>query len=160
VLKFAQARKWRPDNPARDYMPLLTERRSPILLPNPVDISMVVKAAPGMMTKLIQAAWMTGCRIEGLVTAKCSQLDHVRKQLTVIGKRNRLRVTDLEGWGYDEVFKSLAPKQDNSWLFWLQDSILQFERLVNRVEAQAESRHTVLLRSASTTYCTDTLWTG
>jgi integrase/recombinase XerD len=147
VLKFAQVRKWRPDNPARDYMPLLVERRSPIILPDPTDIRIVIRAAPGMMAKLIEAAWLTGCRIEELVRAKSSHLDHTRRQLTVIGKRNKLRVIDLEEWGYHEVFKSLSRATcGNSWLFWhhngesYKTASGQFERLVNRVEAQAQKQ--------------------
>jgi integrase/recombinase XerD len=99
VLKFAQARKWRPDNPAREHMALVKERHEPIVLPDPNDIRRVIAAAPGMMAALILAAWLTGCRIGELVNAKHSQIDHPRKQLTVIGKRNRLRVIDLDGWG-------------------------------------------------------------
>ena len=99
VLKFAQARKWRPDNPARDHMALVKERHEPMVLPNPDDIRHVIAAAPGMMAALILAAWYTGCRIGELVRAKHSQIDHARKQLTVIGKRNKLRVITLRWLG-------------------------------------------------------------
>jgi len=143
VLKFAQARKWRPDNPARDHMALVKERHEPIVLPNPDDIRRVIAAAPGMMAALILAAWHSGCRIGELVNAKHSQIDHARKQLTIIGKRNKLRVIDLHGWGYDEVFKSLPANPGKPWLFWHHDgepyrtASGQFERLVNRLQAQA-----------------------
>ena len=53
VLKFAQARKWRPDNPARDHMALVKERHERIILPNPDDIRKVIAAAPGLMAALI-----------------------------------------------------------------------------------------------------------
>jgi integrase/recombinase XerD len=144
VLKFAQARKWRPDNPARDHMALVKERHEPIVLPDPDDIRRVIDAAPGMMAALILAAWHTGCRIGELVNAKHSQIDHARKQLTVIGKRNKLRVIDLHGWGYDGVFKSLPANPGKPWLFWHHDgepyrtASGQFERLVNRLQAQAQ----------------------
>ena len=144
VLKFAQARQWRPDNPARDHMALIKERHEPIALPDPDDIRHVIAAAPGMMAALILAAWNTGCRIGELVSAKNSQIDHVRKQLTIIGKRNKLRVIDLHGWGYDEVFKSLPANPGKPWLFWHHDgepyrtASGQFERLVNRLQAQAQ----------------------
>jgi integrase/recombinase XerD len=144
VLKFAQARKWRPDNPARDHMALVKERREPIILPNSDDIRHVIAAAPGMMAALILAAWHTGCRIGELVSAKHSQIDHARKQLTVVGKRNKVRVITLEGWGYDEVFKSLPAYPGKPWLFWHHDgepyrtASGQFERLVNRLQAQAQ----------------------
>jgi integrase/recombinase XerD len=121
VLKFAQARKWRPDNPARDQMALVKERREPIVLPDPNDIRRVIAAAPGMMATLILAAWYTGCRIGELVKAKHSHVDHQRKQLTVIGKRNKLRVIDLYDWGYDELFKALPERPGKPWLFWHHD---------------------------------------
>ena len=101
-------------------------------------------AAPGMMAALILAAWYSGCRIGELVTAKHSHIDHARKQLTVIGKRNKLRVISLHGWGYDELFKSLPPYPGKPWLFWHHDgepyrtASGQFERLVNRLQAQAQ----------------------
>ena len=144
VLKFAQTRKWRPDNPARDHMALVKERHEPVILPNPDDIRHVMAAAPGMMAALILAAWHTGCRIGELVRAKHSHIDHARKQLTVIGKRNRLRVIALHGWGYDELFKSLPAYPGKPWLFWHHDgepyrtASGQFERLVNRLQAQAQ----------------------
>jgi integrase/recombinase XerD len=124
-------------------MALVKERHEPIVLPDPNDIRRVIAAAPGMMAALILAAWLTGCRIGELVNAKHSQIDHPRKQLTVIGKRNRLRVIDLDGWGYDEVFKSLPTNPSQPWLFWHHDgepyrtASGQFERLVNRLQAQA-----------------------
>lgn len=52
VLKFAQIRKWRPDNPARDHMAVVKERREPVVLPDPADIHRVMAAAPGMMAIL------------------------------------------------------------------------------------------------------------
>jgi integrase/recombinase XerD len=146
VLKFAQIRKWRPDNPARDHMALLSERRDPITLPDPSDIRRVIGKAPGMMASLIEAAWMTGCRIDELVTAKRSQLDHTRRQLTVIGKRNKLRVIDLDGWGYDEVFRRLPAKLGKPSLFWHHDGAPyktasgQFKRLVKSVDRQAQKQ--------------------
>ena len=125
-------------------MALAKERHEPVALPNPDDIRHVIAAAPGTMATLILAAWYTGCRIGELVRAKHSQIDHERKQLTVIGKRNKLRVIALDGWGYNELFKSLPAYPGKPWLFWHHDgepyrtASGQFERLVNRLETQAQ----------------------
>ena len=127
-------------------MTLLSERRDPITLPDPADIRRVIGKAPGMMASLIEAAWMTGCRIDELVTPKRSQLDHTRRQLTVIGKRNKLRVIDLDGWGYDEVFRRLPAKLGKPLLFWHHDgepyktASGQFKRLVKSVDRQAQKQ--------------------
>jgi integrase/recombinase XerD len=87
-----------------------------------------------------------GCRIDELVTAKRSQLDHTRRQLTVIGKRNKLRVIDLDGWGYDEVFRRLPAKLGKPSLFWhhngepYKTASGQFKRLVKSVDRQAQKQ--------------------
>lgn len=146
VLKFAQIRKLRPDNPAGDHMALLSERRDPITLPDPADIRRVIGKAPGTMASLIEAAWMTGCRIDELLTAKRSQMDHTRRQLTVIGKRNKLRVIGLDGWGYDEVFRRLPAKLGKPSLFWHHDgephktASGQFKCLVKSVDREAQKQ--------------------
>jgi integrase/recombinase XerD len=78
------------------------------------------------------------------VKAKHSQIDHTRQQLTVIGKRNEIRVISLHGWGYDEVFKTLPAYPGKPWLFWRHDggpyrtASGHFERLVNRLQTQAQ----------------------
>jgi integrase/recombinase XerD len=51
-------------------------------------------------------------------------------------------LADLDGWGYDEVFKSLPANPNKPWLFRHHDgepyrtASGQFERLVNRLQAQ------------------------
>ena len=66
---------------------------------------------------MIEAAWKTGARESELAFGRRTQVDHARKQLTVVGKRNKLRVIDLDGWGY-ETFKSLPASIGGAYLFW------------------------------------------
>jgi integrase/recombinase XerD len=107
------------------------------------------------------------------VTAKRSQLDHARRQLTVIGKRNKLRVIDLDGWGHDEVFRQWPAKLGKPSLFWhhdgerCKDSLWTVQRLVKSVDRQAQkraqklpSRRTRSGHSDSTICVTATPWTG
>ena len=51
---------------------------------------------PGMMGALIQTALVTGCRLDELVSAERRHLNHDRRELTVIGKGNKLRVIGLD----------------------------------------------------------------
>jgi integrase/recombinase XerD len=101
------------------------------------------------------------------------KLDHTRRQLTVIGKRNKLRVIDLDGWGHDEVFRRWPAKLGKPSLFWHHDgepyktASGRFKRLVKSVDRQAQKRAQKLPRrrtrsghSDSTICITATPWTG
>ena len=118
VIGFAIDQGWREDNPVLARMKRIKERRDPIRLPSHDAIRLMIARAPPMFAKLIEAAWRTGCRLDELVSARRTQVDHGRRQLTVRGKRNKVRVIDLDGWGYDEVFKSLPAALGQPWLFW------------------------------------------
>lgn len=66
-----------------------------------------------MFSKLIGAAWMTGYRLDELVYATHSRLDH-----TIIGKGNKLPVIDLADWGFERIFAWPPVKLCKPWLFW------------------------------------------
>lgn len=146
VLNFAMDQGYREDNPILPRLGRLKERRDPIVLPDPQHVQMIVDRAPGMLKDLLVAYRLTGARRDELVNAKRSQLDHGRKQLTVIGKRNKLRVIDLDGWGYDEVFKSLPASMSGAWLFWHHQGEPfravsgQFRVIVDSVAKQAQKQ--------------------
>jgi integrase/recombinase XerD len=98
----------------------LKERRDPIVLPEPAHIDRVLaRAVPGIAA-IAKAALLTGCRQDELVTAEASRLDHVRKELTVIGKGNKLRVVSLNAAAYDHLC-SLPRRLGCKWLFWQAD---------------------------------------
>jgi len=117
VLTWCQLDGQRSDNPALDRVRLLKERRDPIVLPDPAHVRMVIERAPGLLCAMIQAAWSTGCRQDELVKAERRHLDHDRRELTVIGKGNKLRVIGLEGEGY-QLLQGLTPYVGSKWLFW------------------------------------------
>jgi integrase/recombinase XerD len=77
----------------------IKERRDPIVLPRPEDVEKVIARAPGLFSKMIAAARATGARQEELAGACHLHLDRKAKRLTVVGKRNKLRVIDLEPFG-------------------------------------------------------------
>jgi len=125
VMDFAVDQEWRDDNPVMAWLrpqsrrkSRIRERRDPIVLPEAAHVQRVIDRAPGMLAKMIDAARRTGCRLDELVSARRSQVNHARRQLTVIGKRNKQRVVDLEQSDFDAVFKSLPASLKGPWLFW------------------------------------------
>lgn len=109
------------NNPARARSAKLRERRDPIMLPELAHIERVIAGAPPMLGAIAAAALHTGCRLDELVTAERSRIDHARKQLTVIGKGNKLRVIALSAAAYD-VLRGLPPRLNYPWLFWQESS--------------------------------------
>lgn len=116
VLGFAEAEDWRQDNPALVALGRLTERRDPIVLPEPDHIRRVIARAPGLFAGLIEAARLTGCRQEELAALERRRIDRARRQATVIGKGNKLRVINL----YDaaELFGTLPVHLGSQFVFW------------------------------------------
>lgn len=117
VLNFAIDQGYREDNPVLPRLARVKERRDPIILPDHAHIEMVIQRAPGLFAEMIRAALATGARLDELAKARRTQVDHAHKQLTVVGKRNKLRVVDLDGWGY-EIFKALPASIGSAHLFW------------------------------------------
>jgi integrase/recombinase XerD len=144
VLEFAidEGDRDDDDNPALFRLKRLKERRDPIVLPDHSFIEHVIGRASPAMRGLIRAALVTGCRLSELTTAHRSQLDHDRRQLTVTGKGNKLRVIDLDGGGY-EVLRALPARLGCNWLFWHHDgspftgAAVAFHELVRRVIKEA-----------------------
>lgn len=128
VFDFCIDETWMASNPVRDWLnpagrrkSRLKERRDPIVLPEPGHIRMVIDAAPGLFRKMIEAALLTGAREEELGKGQRQHFDRDRRQLTVIGKRNKLRVVDLEDAGEDfgfELFRTLPVAMETKAFFW------------------------------------------
>lgn len=114
VLSYADV----DENPALLRLRRLKERRDPIVLPEPAHIERMVKRAPGRLGTLVAVAWATGCRLEELVTAERSKLDHAHRQLTVRGKGNKVRVIDLDYGAAYELVRALPVRLGCKWLFW------------------------------------------
>lgn len=120
VLDFCEAEEWREGNPALTVMKRVKEQRDPIVLPEPEAIRRVIRRAPGNFARLIEAAWLTGCRLNELVRAERKQLDHTRHQFTIIGKGRKRRTIDLSDAAY-EVMRSIPPNLRTRALFWHSD---------------------------------------
>ena len=133
VLDYAEV----DGNPARARLVKLKERRDPIVLLDPAHIERVIRRAPAALAPLIRLAWSTGCRLEELTTAEHGRVDKIRKQLTVVGKGNKLRVIELDADGY-EIVRALPVRLGCKWLFWqgngqpLRDVSSRFAKVVKK----------------------------
>ncbi|MGJ4954589.1 tyrosine-type recombinase/integrase [Bradyrhizobium sp. HKCCYLRH2015] len=128
VFDFCVDEEWIQANPAMDWLKpghrkksRLQERRDPIVLPDPAHIEMVIAKAPGLFAQMIRTALNTGARLDELAKGQRRHFDRDRRQLTVIGKRNKLRVIDLEDAGQDLGFRllsNLPVSLETKALFW------------------------------------------
>lgn len=128
VMGFCVDEEWMESNPVTSWLKpggrrksRLQERRDPIILPDPKHIQMVIDRAPGLFGDMIKAALKTGARLDELGKSQRSHFDRNLKQLTVVGKRNKLRVIDLvdgrTDYGFD-LFASLPASTETKSLFW------------------------------------------
>lgn len=113
VMGFAIDEGWIEANPVLPRLGRLKERRDPIALPSHAHIEIVALRAAGRLQDMIRAALLTGCRQAELSTAKTSQFDPLRRQLTVIGKGRRRRTIDLS----PDAVAVVTPPKGHTWLF-------------------------------------------
>jgi integrase/recombinase XerD len=145
VMNFCVLQEWREDNPVLPKLKGVKERRDPIVLPAPADVELVIERAPGMIKDLIRAARVTGAREAALLTTERRQLDHERKQLTLVGKGNKLQVIDLAPFGGYDLFRALPAFVGSPLLFWHGDGesyknfASQFAAIVDRTAEFAEA---------------------
>jgi integrase/recombinase XerD len=146
VIGFAIDQGWREDNPVLARMRRLKERRDPIVLPESVHIGMVIAMAPGMFAQMIEAAWKTGARQEELAGARRGQIDHARRELSLIGKGNKRRTISLDPFdGYD-VLRALPAALAGAHIFWHDSGeryanvASRFREIVKRTAADAKKR--------------------
>ncbi len=128
VFDFCVDEEWMTTNPAMEWLKpgrrkksRLQERRDPIVLPLPDHIEMVIDHASPMVAQIIRTALKTGARLDELKKSQRNYFDRSRRQLTVIGKRNKLRVVDLEDAGEDfgfEILSALPITLETKALFW------------------------------------------
>jgi integrase/recombinase XerD len=99
VFNFALDLGLVESNPVLPRMKRVEEHHHPIVLPSQTDIDLVLRIASSMVGDLIRTALVTGARESELLSAKRDQVDHPRKQMTLIGKGRRgvkkIRVIDL-----------------------------------------------------------------
>jgi integrase/recombinase XerD len=103
VFNYAIDQGWREENPVLPRMKRVEEKHHPIVLPSEADIKLILTIATPMIRRLCQAALATGAREDELLSARRDQVDHSRRQLTLIGKGRkgvkRHRVIDLIPFG-------------------------------------------------------------
>lgn len=121
VINYAIDQGWCESNPVLPRMRRLKERRDPIVLPLPSHIELVVSRCPGMVADMVKAAMATGARQEELLKARRDSIDHVRRQLTIIGKGNKQRVIDLDPFGGYALLSALPAYAAKPLLFWHSD---------------------------------------
>jgi integrase/recombinase XerD len=143
VLAFADV----DENPALARLKRLKERRDPIVLPEVAHIERMIRRAPGRLSALVHAAWLTGCRLEELVGAERGKLDHARRQLTVRGKGNKLRVIDLDFGGAYEILRALPVRLGCKWLFWHGQGE-PYRNLSSRFAALASGEYEIAIKEA------------
>jgi hypothetical protein len=91
--------------------------RAPIF-PFVEHVAKVIARAPGLFSTMIAAARATGaCPEELAVPCICSSIARARR-LAVVGKRNKLRVIDLNPFGRAVIFESIPPGIAKAPLFW------------------------------------------
>lgn len=121
VMRFCILNGWREDNPVLPKLALIPERRDPIVLPLERDIKYVanfIRPTAPAVANLILAAAKTGAREAELVRALRDHIDHDRRQMTIIGKRNKLRVVDLDPFDGYTFLAGLPARLKCKWLFW------------------------------------------
>lgn len=118
VINFAIDQSWLESNPVLARMRRIKERRNPIVLPHRVHIDLVIARSPGMIADLLRAAIATGAREDELLRACREHIDHDRRQLTLIGKGNKLRVIALDPYGGYDLLRRLPVLARKPFLFW------------------------------------------
>jgi integrase/recombinase XerD len=118
VINYAIDETWRDDNPVLPRMRRIKERRDPIVLPNRVHLDLLIARCPGMIADVVRAAIATGARQDELLKARRDQIDHDRRQLTVVGKGNKVRAIALDPYDGYELLRSLPAFARSPLLFW------------------------------------------
>jgi integrase/recombinase XerD len=154
VINYAILQGWLEANPVLAKLALVPERRDPILLPTDRDIALVRQRASGMVGDMMRAALVTGAREDELAKAKRIDIDHTRRQMIIVGKRNKLRVIDLDPFDGYQCLTALPTFVGKPWLFWHDDGAPyasfapNFNKLVNRTEAWAHANDVEFRRFA------------
>jgi len=95
---------------------------------------------------MVRVAVATGAREDELLKAQRDHINHDKGQLTVIGKRNKRRVIDLDPFGGYHLVAALPAHAYRPFLFWHSDGenyknfSSQFSAIVSRTAAWAKKR--------------------
>lgn len=166
VFNYCCGRDWIETNPVLAFLAknkktnLIRERRAKLTLIRLTDLELVKAQAKseGLLhwPELIETARLTGARESELLTLQAEKIDHVRKQLTLTGKRSKTRTIELYDAGY-AVINSVPRHLTNPRVFWAIDSKMlrhfhkRFHDLVRRTKRHAtksgwEADHGIFVR--------------
>jgi integrase/recombinase XerD len=118
VINYAIDQGWREDNLVLPRMRRIKEKREPIVLPNPAHVDLVIGRCPDMIAHIVHAAIATGARQDELLKARRDDIDHDRRQMTLVGKRRKLRVISLDPYGGYEMICGIPAYAHSPLLFW------------------------------------------
>jgi integrase/recombinase XerD len=96
-----------------------------------------------MISDMVRVAMATGAREDELLRAHRDSIDLKRRQMTIIGKRNKPRVIDLDPFGAYGMISGLPVYAGKPWLFWhgagenYKNFASQFAAIVARTETWA-----------------------
>lgn len=148
VINYSIDQGWRDDNPVLPRMRRIKERRDPIVLPLRAHIDLVIGRCPGMIADMVRLAMATGAREDELLRARHDGIDHERRQMTIIGKRNKQRVIDLDPFGAYDLIAGLPAYAGKPLLFWhsagesYKNFASQFASIIRRTAMWAEENGT------------------
>jgi integrase len=152
VLGFAESRGSCGGNPALEAQRsrwLVRERRDPIILPHAGDIERVIQRAPGLWKAMIRFAMIEGARQEEIRSLQHRMIDREAGQITLVGKRNRMRVIEIASRTRD-LLSEIPTSKDTPLVFWTASASIpargyknvssRFAQLVKEVASQCAER--------------------
>jgi integrase/recombinase XerD len=153
VFIFAIGQGWIQFNPVLPHYAAKAVRvkRDPIVLPSQADIDLVISRAPGAIADIARIAVATGARQDELLRATRDHIDNNRRQMTLIGKGNKMRVIDLEPFDGYTLVTALPVSDRTRILFWhsggesYKNFSTQFAAVVSRAAHWAK-KHNVAFR--------------
>jgi integrase/recombinase XerD len=119
LMKFAKKKRLITINPV--LLSLEDVEKDPkrkITLPRPEHIELALSRASDMVASMARVAKATGARLEELVTARREQIDHDRKQLTVVGKGDKRRTIDLTVMDAYALITAVPAYIGSPFIFW------------------------------------------
>ena len=141
VLNFSIDQGRRDDNPVLPRLGRIKRTAQP---DHPAAaIPYRPERSSGMIADMIRVAIATGAREDELLRAERDSVDHDRRQMTIVGKRNKRRIIDLHPFGAYSLISALPAYATKPLLFWHSDGenyknfASQFAAIVARTAAWA-----------------------
>ncbi len=118
VLAHAIDEGWVEENAAAAFpRARLSERRDPIILPDEGDIAYTIGPTNNRLSDVMLFARHTGMRQEEIVSLRHRHIDLRRRQITIVGKRNRLRSIPLNDQAL-AILRRIPRHLKVDWVFW------------------------------------------